>query len=93
MRMSTAVSPVNLSAPRAPGFLGRLRNWLLDLDDYEVTREEARRRMRSRPGLFASMSPEDIEYLRTYDGPENSGPPLTRRERRDLERRIAARNP
>ncbi|HST62438.1 MAG TPA: hypothetical protein VLK84_27285 [Longimicrobium sp.] len=70
----------------------RLRNWLLDLDDYELTREEARRRMRSKPGLFASMSAEDLEYIRSYDGPENSGPPLTRRERRDLDRRIAAQS-
>jgi hypothetical protein len=89
MRISTAVSPVTPRAPVAPGFLVRLRNWLLDVDDYELTREEARRRMRSRPGLFASMSPEDLEYLRNYDGPENSGPPLTRRERRGLERRMA----
>lgn len=90
MKILTAVSPVSPRAPGAPGFLMRLRNWLLDVDDYELTREEARRRMRSRPGLFASMSPEDLAYLRAYDGPENSGPPLTRRERRDLERRIAA---
>lgn len=91
MRTSTAVAAASPGVPRAPGFLVRVRNWLLDLDDYELTREEARRRMRSRPGLFASMSPEDLAFIRAYDGPEVHGPPLTRRERRDLERRTAMR--
>ena len=40
-----------------------------------LTREEARRRGRSKPGLFASLSPEARAYLRSYDGPENMGPP------------------
>lgn len=79
---------------RRPGFFKNLLYWILDLDD-PATMDERRRRMRSRssPGLFASMSPEALEYIRNYDGPENHGPPLTRRERRDLERRMSSRNP
>jgi hypothetical protein len=38
------------------------------------SREEIRRRMRSKPGLIDSLSPEALEYLRTYDGPEHLGP-------------------
>jgi hypothetical protein len=67
----------------------RILYWILDLDD-EATLEEGRRRMWSRPGFFASLTPEQLEMIRNYDGPENLGPPLTRRERRDLERRMAA---
>lgn len=88
--MNALTSITHVPPPtRSPGLLVRILGWLLDLDD--VTPEEARRRMRSRPGLFASMSPEDLEYVRGYDGPENSGPPLTRREQRHLERRLASR--
>jgi hypothetical protein len=77
------------NASRSPGLLARIAGVLLDLDD--VTPEEARRRMRSRPSFLARLSPEALETIRNYDGPENHGPPLTRRERRDLERRLAAR--
>lgn len=89
MKISTVLAgPVPRQA-KAPGLFVRLRNWLMDWDDENLTREEMRRRMRSRPGLHASLSPEALEYVRTYDGPENLGPPLTKRERRDLERRMA----
>ncbi len=89
--MKALTSITHVPTPnRSPGLLVRILGWMLDLDD--VTPEEARRRMRSRPGLYASMSPETLEYLRNYDGPEVHGPPLTRRERRDLERRISARH-
>ena len=85
MKISTTLSG---SAPRkakSPNFLIRLRNWLMDWDDDDLTREEMRRRMRSRPGLYASMSPETLEYLRNYDGPEVHGPPPTGRERRNAQ--------
>jgi hypothetical protein len=39
------------------------------------TREEARRRIRSRPGFFSSMSPEARAAMLAYDGPEILGPP------------------
>jgi hypothetical protein len=54
-----------------------LRDWLLDID--YLTPEEARRRMRSKPGFFASLSPEAREFIKNYDGPENLGPPLSKR--------------
>lgn len=78
-------------AVRPPGLLKQVLYWILDLDD-EATLEEGRRRMWSRRGFLASLTPEQLEMMRNYDGPENLGPPLTKRERRDLERRLAARN-
>ena len=41
----------------------------------ESAREEARRRIRSKPGFFASLSPEALEMIRTCDGPERLGDP------------------
>lgn len=79
-------------AVRPPGFFKNLLYWLLDLDD-PATLEAGIRRARSAPRYFESLSPEAMEYIRNYDGPENHGPPLTRRERRALERRLAAQNP
>lgn len=70
------------------GFFKNLLYWILDLDD--ITPEEARQRMRSSPGPLASLTPEQLEMIRNYDGPENFGPPLTKRERRDLERRLSS---
>lgn len=89
--MKTGI-PAVMHAPkviRPDGFLKRLLFWILDLDD-EATIEAGRRRLRSSPGFFASLPPETLEYIKSYDGPENHGPPLTRRERRDLERRRSA---
>lgn len=37
--------------------------------------EQARRRILSKPGFFATLSPEAWEYVRNYDGPEIMGPP------------------
>jgi hypothetical protein len=57
------------AAPR--GVLAFLRRAL----GLEVpSREEIRRRMRSKPGIIDSLSPEALEYLRNYDGPEHLGP-------------------
>lgn len=80
MKTSTTIASPVPPAARTPGLLARLRDWLWDLDD--LSPEEARRRMRSKPGFLATLSPEVLEELRSYDGPENMGPPLTRKERR-----------
>jgi hypothetical protein len=77
---TTAIAPPAAQAARSTGWLARLRDWLWDLDD--LSPEEARRRMRSKPGFLGSLSPEVLDELRRYDGPENLGPPLTRKERR-----------
>ncbi|HYW11435.1 MAG TPA: hypothetical protein VE871_05740 [Longimicrobium sp.] len=90
MTTETTALPGWRGAKRKPGFFKNLLYWIMDWDDPAFV-EEGVRRMRSAPRYFASMSPETLEYLRNYDGPENSGPPLTRRERRDLERRLATR--
>jgi hypothetical protein len=36
----------------------------------EEVSEDARRRIRSKPSFFASLSPEARELMRNYDGPE-----------------------
>jgi hypothetical protein len=38
------------------------------------TEEEAERILRSRPGFFASLTPEQIEAIKAHDGPEVLGP-------------------
>lgn len=43
------------------------------------SREEARRRIRSKPGFFESLSPEARSAIATYDGPEVMGPPRRKR--------------
>jgi hypothetical protein len=79
MKLPTAI--LNASPlPRLRSLFIRVFGWLLDLDD--ITVEEARERMLSQPSLIASLSPEALESIRTYDGPEVLGPPPTRRELR-----------
>jgi hypothetical protein len=41
----------------------------------DIVREEARRRIRSKPDFFASLSPDALEMIRTCDGPERLGGP------------------
>jgi hypothetical protein len=78
------------TAAGKPGFFRNLLYWLLDIDDPAFL-EAGVQRMRNAPGFLDSLSPEALEHIRSYDGPENLGPPLTRRERRALEQRQALR--
>lgn len=73
MKATTTVVPQpNLQPADTPlGLLARLRR-AVGLE--APSREEIRRRMRSKPGLIDSLSPEALEYLRNYDGPEHLGP-------------------
>jgi hypothetical protein len=71
------------AALRQPGLMKRILYWIMDWDD-EATLEEGRRRLRSAPGFFASLTPEQREIIRNYDGPENLGPPITERELRRI---------
>lgn len=64
------------------GFFKNLLYWILDIDD--ITPEEARERMRKGRGFLDSLTPEQLEYLRTHEGPDFLGPPLTKRNRRFL---------
>lgn len=84
----TAVTDVP-GAIRPPGLLERILYWILNLDD-EATHERGRRRLRSARRFLPSLTREQLEMMGNYEGSENLGPPLTRRERRDLERRMAA---
>jgi hypothetical protein len=49
------------------------------LVDDAPDREEVRRRIRSKPGFWATLSPEARAAVMSYDGPENLGPPHPRR--------------
>lgn len=55
------------------------------------SREEILARTRSKPGLYASLSPEALDFLRNYDGPENMGPLLSGEERRIVRERTKDR--
>jgi|GEM_PF-2903037 len=83
---TTAVTPVHATPPRR-GFFTRVLHWILDIDD--ITPEEARNRMRSSPGFFASLTAEQLEMMRNYDGPENLGPPITERQLRRIVKRLS----
>lgn len=79
--MTTSTTALADAPMRRPGFFKNLLYWIMDWDD-EVMLEERLRRMNSRSSFLDSMSPEDLEYIRAYDGPEVLGPPPTRRELR-----------
>lgn len=64
---------------RRPGFFKNLLYWAMDWDD-EALLEERLRRMNPGSSFLDSLSPEDLEFIRTYDGPEVLGPALTRRD-------------
>ena len=70
--MHMPFDPVTAATESERALRARLAGWLVD---DAPAREEARRRIRSKPGLIASLSPEALEYIRGYDGPENIGPP------------------
>lgn len=43
------------------------------------SRDEARRRIRSKPGFFESLSPEAWAMIESHDGPDAIGPPRRKR--------------
>ncbi|HYR10409.1 MAG TPA: hypothetical protein VEQ60_21720 [Longimicrobium sp.] len=68
--------------PRRRGiraFFKNLLYWVLDIDD--ITPEEARERMRKGRGFLDSLTPEQLEYLKTHEGSDYLGPPITKRNR------------
>lgn len=81
--ISTATPPMG-STPRRQGLLKGIVHWVLDIDD--ITPEEARERMSRGRGFLDSLTPEQLEYLRTYDGPESLGPPAPEPRRGALTR-------
>jgi hypothetical protein len=60
---------------KASGPRARLAQFVAADDVPAPSREEARRRIRSKPGFFESLSPEARSAIATYDGPEVMGPP------------------
>jgi hypothetical protein len=60
---------------KASGLRARFARFAGSEDVPAPSREEARRRIRSKPGFFESLSPEARSAIAMYDGPEAMGPP------------------
>lgn len=75
-------------AIRSPGLFKRILYWIMDWDD-EATLEEGRRRLRHARRFLQTLTPEQLEFMRNYDGPENLGPPITRRQLRRIVKRMS----
>ena len=71
MKNAIGAADVPMPANESRGILARLRDALAD----GPTRGEARRRLRSKPGFFASLPPEALDMIRNHDGPERLGGP------------------
>jgi hypothetical protein len=69
----TIEPPVGRKKARGPG--ARLARFTRAADVPAPSREEARRRIRSKPGFFESLDPEGRSTIADYDGPEVIGPP------------------
>jgi hypothetical protein len=81
--MGTLKVPMSVPAPQRParrGLFARLRRARDEADAAWL--EEARRRMRSQPNYFASLTPDLLEALRQGDGIDIMGGPA--RKRSDL---------
>lgn len=87
MTHQTVASPM-LRRRGVRGFFKNLLYWILDWDD-EITLAQGRDRMRNSPGLIDSLTPEQLEYIRNYDGPENLGPRFTERQLRRIVKRLS----
>ena len=66
----TANQPMERKQPRN-GFAAASRTGQVPAP----SREEARRRIRSKPGFYASLSPAARAVIAAYRGPEVVGPP------------------
>lgn len=75
MRNQASAAPIFASpavpSPASPSWGERLMLRILGLP----TEEESERILRSRPGFIASLTPEQIEAIMAYDGPEVLGSP------------------
>lgn len=72
--MTTSNAALADAPARRPGFFKNLLYWIMDWDD-EAMLEERLRRMNPGSSFLDSLSPEDLEFIRAYDGPEVLGPP------------------
>ena len=76
--MKTVPMPIDAPTPSTHhqrSFTARVVDWLMD---DAPSREEARRRLRSKPGFFSTLSPEARAAVLSYDGPESLGRPESR---------------
>jgi len=72
-RMHSTRSRVPASGAAGRGFRRIRRSWYSPPPMPSL--EEAERRIRSRPGFIASLTPEQIAMITAYDGPEVFGNP------------------
>jgi hypothetical protein len=78
--MQSLRMPMTESAPESGkplGVFARLRRALAPSEEEWL--EEARRRMRSKPGFISSLSPEVLEMLRQNDDIDIMGGPAPKR--------------
>jgi hypothetical protein len=68
MKMSSPLADLRIAPRRRRGLFARIRHRLTEYD--EPTYEEARSRILSRPGFFASLSPEVRDELRHWKEPQ-----------------------
>lgn len=68
MKMSSAAADRRIAATQGRGVLARIRRCFAEYD--EPTYEEARRRILSKPGFFASLPPEVVEEMKHWKAPE-----------------------
>lgn len=61
--------------PRPRGVFRRFASLGRDVPDPPISIEEIRRRLRSVPSFFDTLSPEALEVIRNWKGPEVMGPP------------------
>jgi hypothetical protein len=90
MRTQETLASPMLGRRGIRGFFKNLLYWILDWDD-EITLAQGWERMRNSPGFFDSLTPEQLEMIRNYDGPENLGPSFTEPQLRRIVKRLAKR--
>jgi hypothetical protein len=68
MKTTSPTAERRIEARQGRGVLARIRRRLTEYDD--PTYEEARRRILSQPGFFASLPPDAIEEMKHWEAPE-----------------------
>jgi len=78
--MESLRMPTSDSVPEAAGPQGVFARIRQAVAPSEVEwREEVRRRIRSKPGFFSSLSPEVLQMVRDHRGPDFLGDPAPKR--------------
>jgi len=79
MKKPPRVIEPSVERKKASGPGARLARFARTDDVPAPAREEARRRVRSKPGFFETLDAEARTAVTSYDGPEALGPPRRQR--------------